>query len=111
MNRFKRILWALGALAALMPTPTYGDEAQTHLVAHLGVSFAIDAVGVDFSQRALRMTPLQAETFSAFSTIFIGLIYKASEDASGADTLRATWQNGLGIGLGVLSRSMFRWEF
>lgn len=88
------------------------SEAELHLAAHLGVSYALDTILVGFNTKALRMQDkVDAETFAAFTTLFIGLVYKMQQNASGPDMIRASWQNALGVGAAVLTRCMFTYKF
>jgi hypothetical protein len=88
-----------------------GSENLLHFTAHFGASYAIDTFAQGFNQKAFKMNNLDSETFAAFTTLFIGAVYEAQENASGHDMLKALGYNALGVGAAVLTRCMFRYEF
>jgi hypothetical protein len=110
--RYLLLIVFIAFLLCLCQAAKADDEASLHLAAHLGVSYALDTALVGFNAKAFRMEPLQAEVFAGVTTLFIGVLYKAAEvNASTGDTIRATSQNALGIGLSVLTRMVFTYNF
>lgn len=77
-------------------------EQDVHAAAHIGMSYLIDDAFSMFYKKAFGMDDLTGEIFAAASTLFVGVLYKAEEGASGRDMLRATGLNSIGVGTHML---------
>ena len=88
------VIALLTLLALVFPTTAHADHNDdVHLTAHVGASFALDTFFYGFNKKALHMDNTSAKVFAGFTTVLVGALYKASENASGHDMIRATGQN------------------
>jgi hypothetical protein len=108
--------WKKSVLALMMLAlfqccaPAHAEDMSTErIAAHIGMSYMLTDVTAMFGKQAFHMSNLQAETFAAFTTIFVGVVYKGLENASVNETLRSTGYNTIGIGTHALFH--LSWEF
>lgn len=82
-------------------------DDDVRFAAHFGLSYAIDDVTFRISKKAFKMSDWQAQSFAAFTTLFIGLVYKVQENPSGPEMMKSALENAAGIG----AASVVRWQF
>ena len=111
MKRFMVLALVLCARYAVAETPAHEDFV--HLTAHMGASYAINTFMYGFSRKALHFDRTDALIFSAFTTLFVGAMWKVMEQPdvgstlNGAEFKTSMLRNALGVGLSAGTVLMF----